>query len=453
MSRTPYSPFVEKATAPEPWKLVRCVRGSILVAIGSRERARSGPRGIPTDFVGISLADGLARRTRTSGDAAAPPSLSATNASCPRHAPPQASRARGGRTGSEPPRVSDRRVLRALQPHHPVAPRAPWRRDQPLHALTLAGRAAAPTLPSGAHVAPGDAASRPATRRGVHPAATDRIRPPGPDHGRQRGIVRAMASPRRSGPAPSSRPTWRRHAGRTSSSATRRSPSWTHAGRACSRSCSAATRPALCRATMADPEAAPAVVGPGDRRWRGARGGAGAPRRPRPGARRRGHTAAQRPRRPGGRRRARGVGQPRRRDVDGRVHRQRLVRRLVAAREGGDRGRRGRPPEHGDRQLRTLTQRRGPTVPSARVRPAYRPNELPRIRCDLTPRRHHPAPALFLFMGYPQPAAWRSRSTTAHRQADGVPRGRVTPHAAATRTGRPPLRMPAWRRSAAWSPR
>jgi len=26
MSRTPYSPFVLKATAPEPWKLARCVR-------------------------------------------------------------------------------------------------------------------------------------------------------------------------------------------------------------------------------------------------------------------------------------------------------------------------------------------------------------------------------------------------------------------------------------------
>ena len=46
------------------------------------------------------------------------------------------------------------------------------------------------------------------------------------------------------------------------------------------------------------------------------------------------------------------------------VDRRRLVRRLVAAREGGDRGRRRRPPEHGDRQLRTLTQREGSTVPS-----------------------------------------------------------------------------------------
>jgi len=26
MSRTPYSPFVLKATAPDPWKLARCVR-------------------------------------------------------------------------------------------------------------------------------------------------------------------------------------------------------------------------------------------------------------------------------------------------------------------------------------------------------------------------------------------------------------------------------------------
>jgi len=31
MSRTPYSPFVEKAMAPLPWKLVRWLRGVLLV--------------------------------------------------------------------------------------------------------------------------------------------------------------------------------------------------------------------------------------------------------------------------------------------------------------------------------------------------------------------------------------------------------------------------------------
>ena len=46
--------------------------------------------------------------------------------------------------------------------------------------------------------------------------------------------------------------------------------------------------PAVCRAAMADPDAAAGRRRPGDRRWRGARGGAGAPRRPRPGGRRRG---------------------------------------------------------------------------------------------------------------------------------------------------------------------
>jgi hypothetical protein len=31
MSRTPYSPFVLKATAPDPWNVARVVRGRVLV--------------------------------------------------------------------------------------------------------------------------------------------------------------------------------------------------------------------------------------------------------------------------------------------------------------------------------------------------------------------------------------------------------------------------------------
>jgi hypothetical protein len=48
MSRTPYSPFVEKATAPDPWKLARVVRAGVLVGSvefpgGSPAEATSAP--------------------------------------------------------------------------------------------------------------------------------------------------------------------------------------------------------------------------------------------------------------------------------------------------------------------------------------------------------------------------------------------------------------------------
>src|SRR5213593_3929256 len=62
MSRTPYSPFVLKATAPEPWNGRRvCGAG---VAVISLVRGRSS---IPSDFVGISVGGPLAERQRASG--------------------------------------------------------------------------------------------------------------------------------------------------------------------------------------------------------------------------------------------------------------------------------------------------------------------------------------------------------------------------------------------------
>jgi hypothetical protein len=46
MSRTPYSPFVLKETAPLPWKLGRVVGGGVVAWL-------SGRPSIPSDFVGI----------------------------------------------------------------------------------------------------------------------------------------------------------------------------------------------------------------------------------------------------------------------------------------------------------------------------------------------------------------------------------------------------------------
>jgi len=53
MSRTPYSPFVEKATAPEPWKLGLVLAGCVRVVPS-----------IPSDFVGIESRRGFSRRQR-----------------------------------------------------------------------------------------------------------------------------------------------------------------------------------------------------------------------------------------------------------------------------------------------------------------------------------------------------------------------------------------------------
>jgi len=84
MSLTPYSPFVLKATAPEPWNGRRvCGAG---VAVISLVRGGSS---IPSDFVGISVGGPLAERQRrrtsgrrTCGNAPVPGVRSGRKTSC-----------------------------------------------------------------------------------------------------------------------------------------------------------------------------------------------------------------------------------------------------------------------------------------------------------------------------------------------------------------------------------
>ena len=67
MSRTPYSPFVLKATAPEPWKVGRRAAAIGVAATGAGSLGGgvaigvpipvlvSGRSSIPSEFVGISV--------------------------------------------------------------------------------------------------------------------------------------------------------------------------------------------------------------------------------------------------------------------------------------------------------------------------------------------------------------------------------------------------------------
>jgi hypothetical protein len=53
MSRTPYSPFVLNATAPEPWKAGRGAIGGVGALAGVTSCCVRGASSIPSDLVGI----------------------------------------------------------------------------------------------------------------------------------------------------------------------------------------------------------------------------------------------------------------------------------------------------------------------------------------------------------------------------------------------------------------
>src|ERR1044071_4639592 len=81
ISRTPYSPLVENATAPVPWKAGRCeaVAGpetgfavGLWVVVTELRRAGS----IPSDLVGIECTNRLQERQTTPGEGLARPEVS-----------------------------------------------------------------------------------------------------------------------------------------------------------------------------------------------------------------------------------------------------------------------------------------------------------------------------------------------------------------------------------------
>src|SRR5690349_15664733 len=78
ISRTPYSPFVENATAPVPWKAGRCAPVGAVGAVGAPvatvlevvgELAREVRRrsSIPSDLVGIECTNALGERQTSRG--------------------------------------------------------------------------------------------------------------------------------------------------------------------------------------------------------------------------------------------------------------------------------------------------------------------------------------------------------------------------------------------------